>query len=126
MDRGRPGSGIPRRYHPLLRNPFHSGYEIGCVALLIVASFPSQFPDVYIDVAQVQTTYSQEQTNLTGFHNEKFEASYCGAGVETVRTWCEQDRSARYRKIGGRSIGYLIADLAAFIDRSPAGGGQAA
>ena len=77
-------------------------------------------------VAQVQTTYSQEQPNLAGFHNERFAAFYSGASVETLRTWGKQNRGARYRKIGGRCVTYWMADLATFVQRSPAGGGQAA
>jgi hypothetical protein len=41
-------------------------------------------------------------------------AFYLGVSVEILRTWFKQNRGARYRKIG-------VADLAAFVHRSPAG-----
>jgi predicted DNA-binding transcriptional regulator AlpA len=65
------------------------------------------------------------QSDGTAFRDERSTAVYLGISVQTLRTWRQQNRGPRYRKIGGRCVRYSIADLAAFIEAQPAGGGQA-
>jgi hypothetical protein len=98
---------------------FIAATKLGFVALLIVAFVSIAEPRrLHRCVAQVQTTYSQEQPNRTGFHHEKVAASDPEVGVETFRTRCKPNR-ARCRNISDST-----ADLTAFLDPSPDGGGQ--
>ena len=71
-----------------------------------------------------RTTAIQGELAST-FHDEHFAASYLGVKVETLRTWRKQRRGPRYRKLG-RCVRYSSADLLAFVEAAPAGGGTAA
>ena len=61
----------------------------------------------------------------TNICDERFAAAYLSISVETLRSWRQQNRGPRYRKLG-RCVRYAIADLKAFIDAAPGGGGVAA
>jgi hypothetical protein len=73
-------------------------------------------------LALSQTTPHQVQPSLTGFRDERFAAEYLAVSVETLRTWRKQNRGPRYRRIG-RCVRYSFADLLAFVDAAPSGGG---
>ena len=75
-------------------------------------------------VAQVQTTYSQEQPNRPGFHHENFAVAQAGVSVETLRIWRKQNRVPRYRNIAGRCVRDSTADLTVSVDQPPYEEGQ--
>jgi predicted DNA-binding transcriptional regulator AlpA len=75
--------------------------------------------------APLQTDPSPQSPDHAGFRDERSAASYLSVSVETLRTWRKQGRGPRYRKIGGRCVRYSTADLAAFIEAQPSGGGHA-
>jgi hypothetical protein len=58
----------------------------------------------------------------SGNWEEKRTARWLGVGVGTLRRWRAQDRGPRYRKIGAL-VRYVPADVAAFLDGCPGGGG---
>jgi hypothetical protein len=69
------------------------------------------------------TTENQGEPHETGFRDERYAASFLAVSVETLRTWRKQDRGPRYRRLG-RCVRYSIADLVAFVDAAPSGGGN--
>jgi hypothetical protein len=73
----------------------------------------------------LQTEQSHGTPPHIGFRDERYAASYLGMSVETLRTWRQQRRGPRYRKVG-RCVRYSIADLIAFVDGLPTGGGVVA
>jgi hypothetical protein len=75
--------------------------------------------------APIQTSQRHEIPTPTGFRDERFAASYFCISVETLRSWRRQNRGPRYRKLG-RCVRYSMADLVAFTEALPAGGGRAA
>jgi hypothetical protein len=75
--------------------------------------------------APSQTGSGSSELNHIALRDERFAAGRLGVSVETLRTWRKQDRGPRYRKLG-RAVRYSIADLEAFVEAAPAGGGVAA
>lgn len=80
--------------------------------------------------AMQQTTPSQTgpsgaELNHIALRDERFASGRLGVSVETLRGWRKQGRGPRYRKLG-RAVRYSIADLEAFVEAEPAGGGRAA
>jgi hypothetical protein len=71
----------------------------------------------------VTTKANQEEPETNTFRDERSTAAYFGISVETLRTWRKQNRGPRFRRLGGRCIRYRIADLEAFVEASPSGGG---
>jgi hypothetical protein len=76
-----------------------------------------------MSVTPLRTSENQGQPIDTGFRDERFAASYLAVSVETLRTWRKQDRGPRYRRIG-RCVRYSVADLLAFVEAAPSGGGR--
>jgi hypothetical protein len=74
--------------------------------------------------APSQTSQHHDPLFQAGLRDERFTASYLAVSVETLRTWRKQDRGPRFRRIG-RCIRYSTADLLAFVETSPWGGGRA-
>jgi len=74
-------------------------------------------------VSPVKTVVNQDPLLQTKLIDERFAASYFGVSVETLRTWRKQDRGPRFRRIG-RCIRYSTADLLAFVETAPSGGGR--
>jgi hypothetical protein len=70
-----------------------------------------------------QTSDNHNPPTPTGFRDERFAALYLDISVETLRTWRKQNRGPRYRRIG-RCVRYAIADLLAFVESAPSGGGR--
>jgi hypothetical protein len=60
----------------------------------------------------------------SGNWDEKRTSSWLGASIGTLRRWRAQGRGPRYRKIGAL-VRYVPADVAAFLDACPRGGGDA-
>jgi hypothetical protein len=73
-------------------------------------------------LAPLQTTDDQGGLFKTGLRDERFAAPYLAISIETLRTWRKQNRGPRYRHIG-RCVRYSIADLLAFVEAAPSGGG---
>jgi len=61
-------------------------------------------------------------------HNrdERFAAAYLGVDFETVRGWRKRRTGPPWKKINGKLIRYSLADLRAWVESQPAGGGVAA
>jgi hypothetical protein len=74
-------------------------------------------------LAPSQTIKNQELLPQTGFRDERSAASYLAVSVETLRTWRKQNRGPRFRRLG-RCIRYSTADLLAFVEAAPSGGGE--
>jgi hypothetical protein len=71
----------------------------------------------------LETTPGQDTPGLIGFRDERFAASYLAVSVETLRTWRKQNRGPRFRRLG-RCVRYSSADLLAFVEAAPSGGGE--
>lgn len=75
-------------------------------------------------MASVVTSENPTVCELTAFRDERSTAALLGVSVETLRTWRKLNRGPRFRKLG-RCVRYRIADLEAFVEASPSGGGVA-
>jgi len=75
-------------------------------------------------LAPSEPANNQGRPYQIGLGDERYAASYLAVSVETLRTWRKKDRGPRYRRIG-RCIRYSIADLLAFVETAPSGGGRA-
>ena len=73
----------------------------------------------------MQAKRVQRQCAQVVFRDEHATAAYLAISVETLRHWRSQGRGPRFRKIG-RCVRYHEADLEAFIQAAPEGGGAAA
>lgn len=69
------------------------------------------------------TNENQGQLISSSLRDERFAAAYLAVSVDTLRTWRKQNRGPRYRRIG-RCVRYSLADLVAFAESSPSGGGR--
>jgi len=58
--------------------------------------------------------------------NEQEAARFLGMTVDGLRTWRKHGRGPRFRKLSARCLRYSKADLEAFVESAPAGGGRAA
>jgi excisionase family DNA binding protein len=78
---------------------------------------------VAMSTALLQPSQALESRDHIGFRDERYAAAYLGVSVETLRTWRQKKRGPRYRKLG-RCVRYSLADLEAFIEATPSGGGR--
>lgn len=78
---------------------------------------------VEMTLSPTKTIENQGQPFETSFRNERCAAAYLGISVETLRTWRNQNRGPRYRRLG-RCVRYSMADLLSFVDAAPSGGGS--
>jgi hypothetical protein len=72
-----------------------------------------------------QTTQAISAPEHVALRDERYAANYLGVSVETLRSWRLKNLGPRYRKLG-RAVRYAITDLVAFVNASPAGGGDLA
>ncbi len=71
-------------------------------------------------------TLTQELEISAYNRDERFAAAFLGAKVETLRGWRKKKCGPPWRKIGGKLVRYSLADLRAWVESQPAGGGKAA
>jgi hypothetical protein len=71
-------------------------------------------------------TRSQVALLPAEWQNEDAAAAYLAVSVHTLRGWRTKQCGPRFRKIGGKAVRYSTADLLAFVNAAPAGGGKAA
>jgi hypothetical protein len=73
------------------------------------------------------TTQLPADLQVTAYNRpEGFAAAYLGVDVETVRGWRKRRTGPPWKKINGKLIRYSLADLRAWVEAQPAGGGHAA
>jgi hypothetical protein len=70
----------------------------------------------------IQTERADMEPNPATLRDERFTANRLGVSVETLRTWRKRGVGPRYRKLG-RCVRYSLADLDAFVEAQPTGGG---
>jgi hypothetical protein len=70
-----------------------------------------------------KTNEDQVLLSQARLFDERSASLYLAISIETLRSWRKQDRGPRYSRIG-RCIRYSTADLLAFVETAPSGGGR--
>jgi len=86
---------------------------------------PKFRPVRVVNTSQLSERRSVANSHLEGLLDEHAVAKFYGVSVATVRRWRWLRTGPRFHKIGA-SVRYQVADLEAYLRRTPTGGEPAA
>jgi predicted DNA-binding transcriptional regulator AlpA len=64
-------------------------------------------------------------TDLMRYLSEHEVSELTGISIKTLQRWRLAGKGPKFRKLGGRSVRYLVSDIEAWLQAQPSGGAAA-